>query len=261
MKKNVVLVALASLSMLYSCQQLEEEEKISPNVISEEHHICTEMPILSESGKPEISTEGASDGRVQWRPGQTIRIKFLNGDSFVQGKVKKYAKAWLDYANLKFEFVSARADADIKITFDEGSSWSLLGRNSRFIPQDQPSMNFGWFNRRTSDKEFSRTAIHEFGHALGLIHEHQSPVADIPWDKPEVYAYYNGAPNFWTKKQVEFNLFEKYAKNQSNYSQYDPKSIMHYSVPSRFTTTDFSVGLNTVLSEVDKAFISAIYPF
>lgn len=51
-------------------------------------------------------------------------------------------------------------------------------------------MNFGWFTNYTSDTEFSRTIIYEFGHALGLHHEHQSPTANIQWNKEKVYEYY-----------------------------------------------------------------------
>ncbi len=51
-------------------------------------------------------------------------------------------------------------------------------------------MNFGWFDDSTPDNEFSRTVIHEFGHALGCVHEHSSPAATIPWNRDAVYAYY-----------------------------------------------------------------------
>jgi hypothetical protein len=37
--------------------------------------------------------------------------------------------------------------------------------------------------------------IHEFGHALGLIHEHQNPSGGIQWNKPVVCRYYEGPPN------------------------------------------------------------------
>lgn len=200
----------------------------------------------------------------QWEPGQTIRVKFLNGNSFVQSKVRQYAVEWENYANLKFEWVSSNSSANIKIGFREGQfanesgSWSYLGTDSNSYAH---SMHFGWFNDNTTDTEFRRTTIHEFGHALGLIHEHQNPVAGINWDREAVYAYYAGPPNNWSRAQVDNNLFRRYEANITNYSQYDPLSIMHYPIPAEHTLDRVAVGRNTQLSDTDKSFIGTIYPF
>lgn len=120
-------------------------------------------------------------------------------------------------------------------------------------------MNFGWFNSSTSDQEFSRVAIHEFGHALGMIHEHQHPLASIPWDVNAVYQYYADTQG-WSKAQVDNNIFAKYSTSQTNYSTYDQASIMHYPVEEELTIGNFSVGWNTVLSSTDKSFIASVYP-
>ncbi len=199
----------------------------------------------------------------QWEPGQTIRVKFLNGNSFVQSKVRQFAVEWENYANLKFEWVTS-GTANIKIGFREGQfadvtgSWSYLGTDSNRFDH---SMHFGWFNDNTTDEEFRRTTIHEFGHALGLIHEHQNPVAGINWDREAVYAYYAGPPNNWTRDQVDNNLFRRYEANITNYSEYDALSIMHYPIPAEHTLDRVAVGRNTNLSATDKAFIGTIYPF
>jgi len=39
----------------------------------------------------------------------------------------------------------------------------------------EPTMNYGWLKDDTDDVEYRRVVIHEFGHALGAIHEHQNP--------------------------------------------------------------------------------------
>ena len=50
--------------------------------------------------------------------------------------------------------------------------------------------------------------LHEFGHALGLIHEHQNPIQAIDWNKPAVIADLSGPPNNWDRDTIEHNMFE-----------------------------------------------------
>lgn len=261
MKKSKIarfmLVALISFS-LTNCDK-DTEDVLETNEIdfSKSAHVC-----IAKWDAPN-GAKATSVKAKQWETGQTIRVKFLNGNSFVQSKVRQYAVEWEKYANLKFQWVTS-GSANIKIAFregqyaDEAGSWSYLGTDSNSYAH---SMHFGWFNDNTSDTEFRRTTIHEFGHALGLIHEHQNPVAGINWDTEAVYAYYAGAPNYWSQAQVDNNLFRRYDASISNYSEYDPLSIMHYPIPAEHTLDRVAVGSNSQLSATDKAFIGTIYPF
>ncbi|MDU1905757.1 MAG: FG-GAP-like repeat-containing protein, partial [Dysgonomonas sp.] len=188
-------------------------------------------------------------------------MKFLNGSSYLQNKVKTFANEWSKYANIKFEYVTSSQNADVKVAFkwnNDKSSWSHVGTYCRNIAQNQPSMNFGWFDEYTSDTEFSRTVIHEFGHALGLKHEHQHPTNSIQWNKPVVYAYY--AQQGWNQAKVDQNIFARLSTTQTNYSAYDGYSIMHYHIPASHTIDGYTVGWNTVLSTTDKKFIGEQYP-
>ena len=106
-----------------------------------------------------------------------------------------------------------------------------------------------------------QVVLHEFGHALGLIHEHQNPAAAIPWNRAAVYEYYIGPPNHWTPEQVETNLFRTYAASLTQHSAFDPQSIMLYPIPEEFTEGGFSVGWNATLSAVDREYVAAWYPF
>jgi hypothetical protein len=195
-----------------------------------------------------------------WEPGQTLRVKFMDGDPEIQGKVKEKAKDWENFANLKFDFIS-EGDADIRIAFERDGSWSYLGKDALDIPQNEPTMNYGWLEIDSPDEEYSRVVKHEFGHALGCIHEHQNPAGDIPWDKEAVYKYFMGPPNNWTKAQIDHNLFERYSKNITNYTNLDPTSIMLYPIPAQFTLNRQAIGgRNSDLSDVDKNFIKEQYP-
>lgn len=195
-----------------------------------------------------------------WEPGQTLRVKFMGGDPEIQGKVKEKAKDWENFANLKFDFIS-EGDADIRIAFESDGSWSYIGKDALDIPQNEPTMNYGWLETDTTDEEYSRVVKHEFGHAIGCIHEHQNPAGEIPWDKEAVYKYFMGPPNNWPKEQIDHNLFERYSKNITNYTNLDPTSIMLYPIPAQFTLNHQAIGgRNNDLSDVDKSFIKQQYP-
>jgi serralysin len=163
-------------------------------------------------------------------------------------------------ANLTLDFSNAQ-DAPIRISFQQKGSWSTIGTTCKQISdRTRPTMNFGWLTPSTADQEVHRVVLHEFGHAMGLIHEHQNPAGGIKWNKPEVIRELSGPPNNWTPQQIDLNMFQPYDKNETNYTQTDGKSIMMYSIPANWTLDGFTVGLNTELSPTDKQFIAQQYP-
>jgi len=263
-------MALSFLMILLSCQKGDEDmSNINVTQLKEalcdtstDVYMCTEYPLEAEDAEDTELRAALVKGK-KWKTGETIRVKFLNGGTYFQDKVKLYASYWLEHANLNFEYVEPNDKADIKIAFKwdcDYSSWSYIGTDCKKISQYKPSMNFGWFSEYTSSAEFRRVILHEFGHALGLIHEHQHPEANIQWNKTAVYDYYESIEG-WDRKSIENNLFKKYTTSQTNYSQFDPESIMLYSISSDLTLDGFSVGWNHALSETDKNFIAGIYPY
>lgn len=205
--------------------------------------------------------ENAGKGAVvnKWAPGRVLKVRFMGGHPTIQAKVQNMAMEWTEHANIGFHF-GDHADAEIRIAFVEGDgSWSFLGTDALSIPKDHPTMNYGWLRLNTSDVEYARVVKHEFGHALGLIHEHQHPLANIPWDKEKVYDHYAETQG-WSQDEVDQQLFAKYDGVITQFSAYDPKSIMHYPIDNDLTIGDFEVGWNTGLSDSDKTFIRAVYP-
>ena len=194
-----------------------------------------------------------------WKPGRTLKISFIGTiDATVKAKIKIYAAKWLEHANLKFSWVAK--DGDIRISCKVGDgSWSYIGTDALTIAKSKATMNYGWFTATTPDDEFSRVIVHEFGHALGAIHEHQHPSGGIPWDKPAVYAYYQRT-NGWDHAAVDNNIFAKYDATQLNMTDYDKTSIMHYAVPNELTIGDYEVGWNRQLSANDKVLAKRVYP-
>lgn len=195
-----------------------------------------------------------------WKPGRTLRVRFMdNPPKKVREKIEQYAREWEKHANVRFVFGND-PKAEIRITCTPGiGSWSYLGTDALTIPKNKPTMNYGWFTEATPDTEFSRTVLHEFGHALGCIHEHMNPTGSIPWNRDAVYRYYMSTQG-WTRERVDSQLFAKYSLSQLNASSYDPDSIMHYPVPKDLTLDGFEVGWNRKLSARDKQFIAQQYP-
>ena len=112
-------------------------------------------------------------------------------------------------------------------------------------------------NKRYVEDFLRGTTQHEFGHALGLLHEQSFPGA-IRWNKDTVYKYY--ARFGWNKDRVDFNVLEMSEQFFTNGSTYDPKSIMHYAVHSWQTLDGSSVTESNRISEGDKKIIAALYP-
>ena len=196
----------------------------------------------------------------KWANGRILKVTFMDGVAKVQAKVEKFAHTWSQFANIKFDFVNYH-DAQIRISFNLPGSWSYLGTDALWIPKDEPTMNFGWLDERSSDDEYGRVVVHEFGHALGCIHEHQNPDVNIPWNEDAVYEYYAGPPNNWKKQTTYNNILQKYGDAGTEFTEFDLRSIMLYPIPNKHTIGDYEVGWNMVLSETDKEMIQKMYPF
>ena len=214
----------------------------------------------------EQGVEGANRAGLlrdaKWPSGSQITVSFLDGDESVKQRVRTVAQRWTapGLANLRLIFQDDN-DSMIRISFKYNGSWSVLGTQCRNITDlAQPTMNYGWLKPESTDDELRRVVLHEFGHALGLIHEHQSPAGGIQWNRDAVIRDLSGPPNNWDLEKIEHNMFRPIEKNETNFTSLDPKSIMMYPLPAKWTTNGFSVGLNGDLSETDKTFIRQQYP-
>jgi len=205
--------------------------------------------IISDN-TPTVSSER---GKL-WPVGARITITLLEGSTEEREKVKKWALQWVKYANVEFEFVDS-SEADIRIGFRKGEgSWSYVGVDSlNIVKKGERTMNLGWLTEAN--------VLHQFGHVLGLIHEHQLPGNPIPWDEEKVYKYFTGAPNNWTREVVFQNILKENAFDIYPIPKvFDKKSIMMYDFSFELMRENYSLEAGKILSEGDKQFISKIYP-
>jgi hypothetical protein len=200
--------------------------------------------------------------RKLWQPGRTLRVRFLEGSPKIRRNVQRFAEQWTQYANIRFQFVDS-GDAEIRVAFKDDGSWSAVGTDAlvtQAFKKDAATMNFGWLTESSTDEDYSSVVLHEFGHALGCGHEHESPAVDIKWNKPAVYRDLGGSPNFWDKATVDHNVFGRYSRSETKYTNFDRESIMLYAFPAAWTLDGQSYHENAKLSALDKKFIAECYP-
>ena len=223
-----------------------------------ERHYC----VVVSTDEQRTNDKAALLNAARWNTGDEVRVMFMDGDPDLKDRVRAVAERWTgpDMANLAFQFVE-QGDAEIRVAFQEGDgSWSYLGTQCRDIPTDESTMNYGWLTPDSTDDEVQNVVLHEFGHALGLIHEHQNPQGGIDWNEPAVIADLGGPPNNWDEQTVRHNVLDHYRLEDVTATEVDPESIMMYPIPASWTNDGFSADINSDLSEKDKQLIREVYP-
>ncbi|AVA26065.1 M12 family metallopeptidase [Rhizobium sp. NXC24] len=155
----------------------------------------------------------------------------------------------LDFGHPSFRLCSASASADIRIDVSDGGShakfFSQVGRASHAnIPDDgyfSMELQFptqaapDWYEYYSSEKVFRFYVLHEFGHALGLQHEHQRKHCDYDFDYIAKHFNFKSAKDAEEQmKQIFFVSDDSYTNNSIDSSTpYDPLSIMKYNMSDK----------------------------
>ena len=211
------------------------------------------------------------DNEKKWVNRTLLHYHFLNAPAGWRGGesqkqvVRESFTAWKSLGiGLQFREVSDSADAEIRIAFEPGGSWSYVGRDAIDLIPDETdrTMNFGWDLTTPYGHD---TALHEIGHALGFPHEHQNPVAGILWDEDAVYSHFAGPPNYWGRAKTYHNVIRKISPVAVQGSRWDKDSIMHYqfragliSQPEEYQEQPLIPAPG--LSEVDIEEVRGFYP-
>ena len=216
---------------------------------------------------PRIGDDGQDRAALvkaaKWNAGDVITVSFLDGDPNVQQKVQQVAQTWTtpQLARLTFDLRKNTTDTFVRISFKYSGSWSVIGTTCKqMTDKTQPTMNYGWLTPQSGDDEIQRVVLHEFGHAIGCIHEHQSPKEKLNWDVAAVYKAFSGPPNNWSKADIDSNILQKYSPKGISATIFDKDSIMLYQFDASLFTDHKPTPLNTKLSKKDEGMISRMYP-
>ncbi|CZR60734.1 uncharacterized protein PAC_10630 [Phialocephala subalpina] len=194
-----------------------------------------------------------------WGTGSNIRLTFLNGTPQQRQDVMGWIKEWEQHANINFVEVD-QEKSDIRISFEIGGCWSYVGTKALEIPKKDSTVGLGITPWNTS-AEVRRVVLHEFGHVLGCLHEHQSPHNPLLFEEKATCKYF-ADKHKWDEAATERDVLRMYKSEEVDATRYDIDSIMHYPFPnSIFSNTVDAIPENYDLSETDKKKIGRLYPF
>ncbi|MFO0635376.1 MAG: hypothetical protein U0168_21225 [Nannocystaceae bacterium] len=199
-----------------------------------------------------------------WPNGATLNVHFTDGSMAARHAVAEVAAEWTKHANLELAFFfdenAPPPVTHVRVKFDDPACNSALGTTSQYsIDAGDVSMRLCHVDGMVGTDGFQRVVLHEFGHALGMEHEHQSPNAHFDWDKPAVYEYY-WTTQGWDQAFVDQWVFRQVEASTVDASEYDPTSVMQYFFPPEFTRDHRAITGSSELSELDKAWIARSYP-
>lgn len=178
-----------------------------------------------------------------------ITVCFWNGVADVRKVVANLASKWSETAKFDFSFGEKKGEyqtcqsehtADIRVALDHENAekrllygakedprgnWSRVGSFASEYSKPFISLNLGTPGK-VGSQSFTRAVLHEFGHALGLKHEHQRELCE-GWFNYEQIAKDNG----WDVEKAKANVKALPTSSGSGYATvgpYDRDSIMQY---------------------------------
>jgi len=222
-----------------------------------------------------------------WPTGSNLRVAFdfsgtraENFDNYCSGlsdadcqtKVKDYilniAGQWSEHGNIYFSLSNNWDYADIRISFSQSGAWSKVGTDARTVNPAFATMNFHYSSWQYPELLRS-TVLHEFGHAIGLRHEHKSPKVPFKINQQAAYDLYFQEFG-WNQEQVKNNVILLLNESETPLfvGDFDNQSIMIYPFPRSIIEDDslcpssdnyFCVKPTTTLSDYDKESIKQVY--
>ncbi len=194
-----------------------------------------------------------------------LNVVFLDGPIELQNDVIVAAKLWTRYANIDFVFYNKKSSLPegeyphIRVTFNGSGNSSYVGRSSTLVDGNLPTVNFLNFENLFSI-ERKDTIFHEFGHVLGLAHEHINPNRTFVFTSVEQVLEYCEENWSMDEARCRSQVVGVATDNKYFWGEYDSRSIMHYHLDESIAVDLEEFENVRTLSYLDKFNIAKIYP-
>lgn len=207
---------------------------------------------------------------LRW-PSSTISVCFFDGRQQARDRVARIAGNWSVGTGIRFDFgptgnrrtCDIAKPSNIRVSFlGEGYS-SYVGAVARQIPSNRQTLNLAGMDRVGGFSAYEDgVVLHEFGHAIGFEHEHQSPISgcqeEFDWDILPLLLQ-------WPIDQIKRNMQRLNVSSNMLYTAFDNKSIMLYSLDRRaFKNPDqakcYIPAPNNNISSIDRKAAADVYP-
>jgi hypothetical protein len=194
-----------------------------------------------------------------------VGVHFLDGTQTMQDAVMVALGDWEDALDGAVSFqVSSHANA-LRTTFDtkQGNKYVHATKmGNRLVAIAHAAR----FDANPNDASSRGIVLHEFGHALGLEHEHFSPHLDVTWrPDQEIADHINTVlkpPTTWTASMVHHNITRKRPSIHvcGDKAAFDAKSVMGYAIWPQWNDEEISTAPANSLSQEDIACGRRLYP-
>ena len=213
----------------------------------------------------DITDFGTATAVTRWKPRDgwtpdsdvvTLGCAFLSGTERQQRTVKHLAGKWMTNGlenRIRFQFDVPVDRAQVRIYIGRVGYLAEVGNNAKRVEAAQPTMQLYQGLER-------KKVLHEFGHVLGLRHEHQHPSRRGALKEQAVIDYFGRNERLVAGHDLRRNPEDLGEDHRCRgHPDFTTDSIMSYDIPAQLTVDGKPVAMASRISEDDFKCLLGLY--